>query len=420
MKKPKVFYGYWIVAVAFLCMFTYAGVGYYCFSLFYKPLEAEFSWSRGAISAAFTIYFVIQGLASPFVGRMVDRYGARKLITLGALISGLGFFWLSFMQDLYSFYAGYVVIGLGATAMGPIPSTQMVSNWFTKRRGFAIGIMSTGIGIGAFVLAPTVGAYFIPTFGWRVSYLALAILIWLLIIPTALLLAKTKPADIGLYPDGTETPEAAAEVNLSSQAPGGWTISMALKTSAFWLIAVAFTISNFSHTATILHQVNYLTDIGFPVATAAVALGAVGFGSAIGKLAFGWLCDSIPAKYAATISLVLRLSAVILLIVMTSTSPLAMIWLYAILMGMGAGGWLPTMSMVISSNFGIASYGALFGVVCLAQSLGDAFGPLVAGQMFDAMETYFWVFVLLIVLLMAAIPSMLAVRPPKFRLASSI
>ncbi len=417
MKKPKPFYGYWIVAVAFLCMFIYAGVVYYAFSLFYKPLEAEFGWSRGTISVAFTICFVIQGLAAPFIGRMVDRYGARKSIVLGALISGLGFLWLTSMQNFWSFLGSYVVIGLGMTAMGPIPATQMVSNWFTKRRGFAVGIMSAGIGVGALVLAPVVGVYLIPNLGWRASYFVLALLIWVLIIPAALLVVKTRPADIGLYPDGAETHEAIAKVTLLSQSSEGWTLSMALKTSAFWLIAVAFSTTNFSNTSAILHQVNYLTDIGFPVATAAIALGTVGFGSGIGKFVFGWLCDWIPAKYSALISFVLQLAAIIVLINVKPTSPLAIIWLYAILLGVGAGGWLPTMSMLVSSNFGLASYGAIFGVVNLAQNLGTAFGPLVAGQMFDAMQTYQGVFVMLLVLYLVAIPSMLAVRRPKFRLA---
>ncbi len=419
LRKPKFFYGYWIVAVAFLCMFIYAGAGYYAFSLFYKPLQAEFGWGRGTISIAFTIYFVIQALASPFIGRLVDRYGAKKFIIMGAIVSGLGFLWLTFIQDLFSFYGAYVVIGLGGTAMGQVPTTQIVSKWFAKRRGLAVGIMSSGIGIGAFVLAPIVGAYLIPSFGWRASYLTLAWLFWILIIPTALLLVKERPADIGLYPDGAEAPETVAESTMISQAAEGWTLSMTLKTSAFWLIALAFTTANFSHTSAILHQVNHLTDIGFPVAMASIALGAVGFGSAIGKFVFGWLCDRITARYAATLSFILQLAAVIPLILLKPSSPLAMIWLYAILMGVGAGGWLPTMSMVISSTFGLASYGAIFGVVSLAQSLGDAFGPLVAGQMFDAMQTYFWVFIMLLVLFVVAISSMLAVRRPKFRLASS-
>lgn len=398
-------------------MFIYSGAGYYAFSLFYKPLEAEFGWGRGTISWAFTIYFIIQALASPFIGRLVDRYGSRIVITLGGIVCGLGFLWLTFIQNLYSFYGSYIVLGLGSTAMGPIPATRAVSNWFARRRGLAIGIMSTGIGAGAFVLSPIVGAYLIPVFEWRASYLALAILFWVLIIPTTLLLIKERPADIGLYPDGAETPEPAAEVDLSSQSSSGWTIGMALKTAAFWLISLSFFATNFSHTAAIMHQVNYLTDIGFPMATAAIALGAVGFGSAVGKFFFGWLCDQIQARYAAAICFALQLAGLIVLFIMRPTSPPAMIWLYAILMGFGVGGWLPTMSMLTSTSFGLASYGAIFGGVTLAQSLGDAFGPLVAGQIFDTTQSYFWAFVMLIVLFVAAIPATLAVRRPGSRSA---
>ena len=419
MKKHKLFYGYWIIVVTFLCLVIQSGVGVYAFSLFFKPLQAEFDWSRGAIAAAFTICFIIQGLASPFIGWMVDRYGAREVLLFGALITGFGFLWLTLMQNLWSFYASYVVIGLGMTAIGPGPATQVVSNWFTKQRGLAVGMMSTGIGVGGLALAPVVGAYLIPGFGWRASYLAIALLAWVLIIPAALLVIKTKPSDIGLYPDGLEATEAAAEDNLSSQASEGWTLNMALKTSAFWLIAVAFFISFFSHVGAIQHQVNYLTDIGFAVAAAAVALGAVGLGSAIGKFVFGWLCDRMPVKYVTAISFALQSAAILILIILKSTSPLATIWLYAILMGLGVGGWVPTMSMIVSSNFGLASYGAIFGMLSLVQYLGTAFGPLVAGQMFDAMQTYYWVFIIFLALYTIAIPLMLAVRRPKLRLASS-
>ena len=413
MKKPKPFYGYWIAAVAFLCMFITEGVAYYAFSLFYKPLQAEFGWGRGPISVAWTIYYVIQGLAAPIVGRMVDRYGARRFIAIGALIGGLGFLWLTFMEGLWSFYGAYVVIGVGMTVMGIVPVTQVVSNWFNKRRGFALGIMSTGVGAGAVVIAQLVGYYLIPTFGWRVSYLALALMTWLLIIPPAVLVIKAKPSDIGLYPDGAETPEAVAESNLPSRGAGDWTLSMALKNSTLWLIAIAYMMAGFSNTSAILHHVNHLTDVGFPLILATGALGGLGLCSGMGRFFFGWLCDKIPAKYAATISFALQLSAIIVLMSVSSTSPQAMVWLYAILMGLGVGGWIPTMSMVVSSNFGLAAYGAIFGVVSLAQGVGTAFGPLVAGQMFDAMHTYWWVLVLLLVLYMVAITSMLAVRRPK-------
>ena len=110
-------------------------------------------------------------------------------------MNGLGFLWLTFMQNLWSFYGSYFVIGLGMTAMGFVPATHVISNWFIKRRGFIVGIMSTGIGAGALVLAPIIGSYLIPDFGWRASYLALGLLTWVLIIPTVLLVIKSRPSD---------------------------------------------------------------------------------------------------------------------------------------------------------------------------------------------------------------------------------
>jgi len=417
-KTHKFFYGYWIVAVTFLCMFIESGAVFYAFSIFFKPLQAEFGWSRGGIAAGFTIFAAIRALTSPFIGGIVDRYGARKTIPLGAAVTGIGLVWLSFIQNLWSFYIGYVVLALGTTAMSSIPVTHVVSNWFTKRRGFAIGIMSTGVGVGGLVLAPLIGAYLIPSFGWRTSYFAMALLTWVLIIPTASLVLKSKPADIGLYPDGLSSAEAVAEAELLPPVSEGWTLSTALKTLTFWLIAAAFFSMNFSQAGTLQHQMNHLTDIGIPVATAATAVGAVGFGSAVGKFFFGWLCDKIQAKYAATISFTIQLAAIAVLVTLKETSPAAMIWLYVALFGFGMGGWMPTMAMLISSNFGLDSYGAIFGMLTLAHLLSAAIGPLVAGYLFDATQTYVGVFIIFLVLYAVSIPLMLAVRRPKSRLAS--
>ncbi len=143
-KKPKVFYGYWIVVAAFFCVFIWAGYGFYAFSLFVKPLEADFGWGRGGIMAASAIFFLVTGVASPFIGRLVDRYGAGKVISIGAFVGGLGFILLSLMNSLWYFYGSYIVVAVGMTAAGPVPATAVVSNWFKKRRGTTIGIMSSG------------------------------------------------------------------------------------------------------------------------------------------------------------------------------------------------------------------------------------------------------------------------------------
>jgi len=410
-KKPRAFYGYWIVAAGFFCAFISSGCGFYAFSLFVKPLQAEFGWGRGGIMVAFTIYFLVIGMAAPAIGSLVDRYGPRRVMAIGASIAGLGFISLSLMNSLWYFYGSYILIGVGQAGAGMIPITAVVSNWFKKRRGTAIGIMATGIGAGGLVMAPLIGGYLIPNLGWRVSYRILALLVWMFIIPVALLVIKAKPADMGLHPDGIALEATATEASPSTAQ--GLTLKMALATSGFWLIVVSYLTNGFSQVGVVQTQVPYLEDIGFPVTMAAGALGVVGLGSLVGKFSFGWLCDRIPPKYAWCISLGLQLAGTIILFSVGPASPLAMVWLYAIVIGLGIGGWLPTMSMLVSTNFGLASYGIIFGMITLAQCAGSAGGPLVAGYMYDTMGTYRWAFIIFLALYAVAMPAIMAVRHPK-------
>ncbi len=413
LKKPRVFYGYWIAIVAFLCLFIQSGCVFFAYSLFVRPLQADMGWNRGEIMAGFTIMYLIIAASSPFIGRVVDRYGAKQVISAGALIAGLGFVVLTQINNLWQFYFGYVIVGIGITGMGQVSTSAVVSNWFRKKRGLAIGIMSMGVGGGGFAIAPLVGGYLIPDFGWRVSYMALAIITWVFVIPLALLVIKAKPADMGLYPDGIEAPNTDATVQTPVYSPSGLTLKMALATPAFWLIAVTFFSSTFSHVGIIQSQAPHLEDIGFPAATAAAALGTVGLCSAIGKFSFGWLCDRILPKYACSIGIGLQIIMVIVLLNITSSSPAAVLWLYAIVFGFGVGSWLPTMSILTSSTFGLASYGAIFGMVSLAQGIGTAIGPLVAGHMYDVMNTYYWAFVIFLILYAIALPAVLIIRRPR-------
>ncbi len=365
--------------------------------------------------AAFTILFLVIGVASPLAGRLVDRYGARKVISIGALVAGLGLALLSQTHNLWYFYLGYGISAVGMAATGLTPVTAVVSNWFKKRRGLAIGIMGTGLGTGGITLAPLIGGYLIPNFGWRASYLGLALLTCVLVIPLATLVIRTKPADMGLHPDGVETPEAAPAAKTPPSTSEGFTLRMALATSTFWIITIPFLIGAFGETGVMQNQVPHLEDIGFPAATAATALGAVGLANIIGGLGFGWLCDRIQPKYALSIGLGLRLVSTIILMNVTSESSLAMIWLYALTMGLGTGSGLPAASMLTSSNFGLASYGSIFGVIMMMAMISIAAAPLMAGYMYDIMNTYHWAFITFITLMAVAIPIILALRRPKLR-----
>jgi MFS family permease len=412
-KRLKIFYGYWIVVATFFCLFITSGFGFFAFSLFVKPLQGYFGWGRGEIMTAFTIYLLVMGMTSPFIGRLIARYEARKVIATGALAVGLGFISLSQINSLRHFYFSYAVIGVGMAAIGHIPSSAIVSNWFEKRRGTTIGIMSTGIGAGGFVMAPIIGGFLIPNYDWSVSYLVLAVVTWALIIPLALFVIRTKPADIGLYPDGRQAPETAPATEAQPFTANGLSLRMALATSGFWLAAVSYLTGGFSSVGIVQNQVPYLEDIGLPVAMVAGTLSGVGLGSLIGKFSFGWLCDRIAAKYAFSIALVLQAAGIILLMSIKPVSPPAIIWLYVAMIGLGVGGWLPTMSMLVSTNFGLAAYGTIYGMVNLAQSIGVATGPLLMGYIYDIMGTYQSAFIILLSLYAIAIPAILAVRRPK-------
>jgi len=411
-KKPKFFYGYWIVVAAFFCLFIFGGLTFYAFSLFIKPLQTEFGWGRGEIMIAMTILFLVSGIASPYIGRMLDRYGVRMITFIGVFTAGLGFASLSIMNNIWHFYISYIVIALGMVAIGPVPATAIVSNWFKERRGTALGIMATGVGAGGLVLAPLIGGYLIPTFGWRAAYLTLAVLVWALFIPLALLI-RTKPSDMGLYPDGIEVSQTSAVNGSPTLLPEGLTLKMALTTPTFWLIGLSFLFSTFAGNGIVQNQVPHLEDIGFPSAIAAATLGGVGFGSIAGKLFFGWLCDRIPAKYAWCIALSLALVSIVILMSIKLTSPSVILWLYAIVLGLGLGSVIPVMSMLVSSNFGLTSYGAIFGMLNLLQNIGTATGPLMAGYMYDAMNTYHWVFVIFIILCVMAIAIAMMMRRHK-------
>lgn len=409
-KKPKLFYGYWIVVATFFCLFIQSGCAFFAFSLFVKPLQAEFGWGRGGIMLGFTIFILVGGLAAPYIGRLVDRYAARNVIAIGAFIAGLGFALLSRLNSIWYFYLCYAVIGVGMAAVGHISATAVVSNWFKKWRGTAIGIMSGGMGAGGFAIAPLIGGWTIPNLGWKVSYFVLALVTWL-VIPLSLLVIKTKPADMGLYPDGRQD----SEVEVTASLPTTENISprMAFTTSSFWLIAFTFLAFGFSRDGILQSQVPYLVDVGFSPAMGATVFGVVGLWSLMGKPCFGWLCDRINAKYACAIGLGFELVGIIILMSVQPASPMSLIWLYTIIMGLGIGCWVPTMSMLISTNFGLTAYGVIFGIISLVQSAGCATGPLMAGYMYDTMSSYRWAFIILLASCVVAIPAILAVHRPK-------
>lgn len=411
-RKRRLFYGYHIVAVTFLFMLLVNGFGVYAFGLFVKPLEESLGWRRGQVMVGFTVFYALMAIASPIVGRFLDRYGARAVIPFGAVLMCLGFLLLSTTNSIHTFYAGYAIVGAGAATMGPVPCSAVISNWFKRRRGTALGLMSAGYGAGGVVMAPLVGQL-LSNFDWRTTYLSIALLIVGVTVPLSLAAIRSRPEEMGLLPDGDSAPTGDA----SDEAHGGdkvlgLTLRQSLSTASFWLVAATFFFSSFAHMGTIQSLAPFLEDTGYPTAMAASALGAIGLGSGAGKIFFGWLCDRIRANRACAIGIALQLAAVLLLLKVHPGSSIIFVATCAIVLGFGMGAWLPTLSMLTSTIFGLPFYGAVFGALYLCQGIGAAGGPLFSGLVHDVTASYSGVFASYLVLLAMAIPTVLFLRKP--------
>jgi predicted MFS family arabinose efflux permease len=235
-----------------------------------------------------------------------------------------------------------------------------------------------------------------------------------LIIPLALILVRARPEDMGLLPDGETVVKRNGDgTKVEPVKDTGLSLQAALRTPAFWLMGTGFITFAIANMALFQNQTPHFQDIGFSAAAAATAMSVVGIGSAIGKFSFGWLCDFIKAKYILVIGSVLQLTATIILLNITPSSPMVLIWLYALTLGLGIGSWLPALSMTVSSTFGLLAYGVIFGIMNMIFMGGGSIGPVIAGSIYDANQSYFWAFIMAIVLHCISIPAMLMVRRPQ-------
>jgi MFS transporter, OFA family, oxalate/formate antiporter len=424
-KKHRFFYGYIILGAAFLLQLIVNGCGSYVFSLFVNPLQTDFGWSRGDIMFALIVYNLVMAAASPFVGRIVDRYGVKWLLAFGALTYGVGLIMLGFMSSLWQFNLLWGIIGIGNTAVGFIPTTALIFNWFKKRRGLAVGIMGAGVGAGGFIMSPVVG-YLIPKMGWRDTYYILGIIMAAILIPLALFIFRSKPSDMGFNQDGVEDADVEkgngkavtgghGVAHAKGIPEGGMTLKQTMTTTAFWLAVVGFLSFGFSQSAIFQNHAPHLRDVGFDAGVAAIAVSACGFGSTFGKFSFGLLCDWIKPKYTLIIGIGLEMIATFILMGINKDSPIALVYLYAVIYGFGVGCWLPSLSLITSTTFGLAYYGSVFGILNLVHQLGNSFGPYTAGVIFDSTGSYYWAFVAFQLAFALTIPLILLIKRPKWQ-----
>ena len=376
-KESKVFYGYVVVAVAFLLMLVMWGT-YYAFGVFFKPLLEEFGWTRAMTSGAFSLSFFLTGLLGIFTGRLTDRFGPRIVVTVCGFFLGLGYLLVSQTNTFWQLYLFYgVVVAMGmSTSVVPLQST--VVRWFVKRRGMMNGIVSAGIGMGMVVMPP-IANWLISIYGWRTSYLVIGITASILIILLAQFLRRD-PGQLGLLPYGES--ESKAELNLPETGFSFWE---ALHTSQLWILVVAWYCFCISVEAVLVHIVPHAIGLGISAASAAGILAFIGGLGTGGRVVMGAASDKISIKLSLIIGFSLLSASFFWLLVAREAW---LLYLFVVPFSFGYGGLAALTSPVVAERFGLRSHGLILGVVIFGGTLGEASGPVVAGYIFDITGGY--------------------------------
>lgn len=383
-KSGKVFYGWWIVLVAGIGLAVHsAPILGFTLGVFLKSFSQEFSWSRTQISFAFTLSALGMTLAAPFLGWLVDRFGARRVILPAVALFGLGTLSLYFLSaHLWHFYAIFLLTGVVGSGTTPVPYSKVISQWFDRQRGLALGLATVGSSVGAFVM-PSLAQVLITSIGWRHAYVVLGLLTLGITLPVVGLFLKETPQLMGLWPDG-EMRAVATAAKKPEQEPG-LNSREARHTATFWLLVGAAFLVAASFAGCLIHLVPLLTDCGVSAQSAAVAT-SVGFGGALlGRAGTGYLLDRFFAPHLAIFFFCGSALGIVLL---WSGVVGGLAFVAAMLIGLGQGAEFDILPYAISRYFGLRAFGEIYGYTFATVTLGAAVGPLVMGMSFDATGSY--------------------------------
>ncbi|MDP3063375.1 MAG: MFS transporter [Chloroflexota bacterium] len=415
LRGRKVFYGWWIALTGLVSNFYSSGTFYYGFGAFFNPLVDTFGWTRAATSAAFSIQQAESGAIAPFVGYFVDRFGPRRVMTAGIIVTGLGFMALAAIQSLWQFYLAFLVIAIGSSFGGFIVVVTTLNNWFVAKRGRAMAIMTTGAGLAG-TLAPLL-VFLIDTFSWRWALVAVGVGTWAVGIPTSMAMRR-RPEDYGLLPDGDQPQSAATSESSRAARPstrharipeGQFSVREALHSNSFWLFALAFSISSLASSTLMVHLIPAETNVGISRERAALAVTLLTLLSLLGRWTGGIAGDYVDRRFVLAASVVLQVLGILLLAVATS------FWHFVVgllLFSPGFGASVPTRWALLADYFGRRSFGSLMGILMTVSVVFGVFSPIFAGWMFDVRQSYRLAFILLAFMSLPALPLYLMLKRP--------
>ena len=424
--RKGLFFGWWIVAAGFWIQMLQSSLFFNSFGAYFVYLQAEFGWSRTVLSGAFSLQQLEGGLLGPLQGWLVERFGPRAVVRVGAVIAGAGLILLSQVHSAWQFYAAFLVVALGSSVGGFLALFSTVANWFQRRRSQAMGIMMCGMSVGG-LLVPVI-AWFLSRYDWRPTAFVSGLIIVVASIPAAQVLQRT-PEECGYLPDGImpepPAPDAVSETTARSsaevrEADPSFTVREALRTKAFWCISIAHAAALLVVSALMVHLIPHLVErLGFSVQIAGTMVSLMTAVMILSQLFGGALGDRIDKRRSLTLCL---LGHAVALFGLAFSSAIWQVALFVVIHGLAWGARVPMVLAIRADYFGRASFATIMGFSSAITMMGMMAGPVFAGSMADAAGDYRLAFsVLASIAGLSSVLFLLARRPePPSRLRSEI
>jgi len=379
----RAFYGWWIVAAAFLNLFFTVGFIYYGFPVFYPAFVSSLGFTRSQVGQGFLLGFVVVGL--PFgllAGVLIDWIGARWVILSGVGFIGIPLVLMGFMTSLWQYEMLCMFEVLGYTLAGPIANQVLIAQWFRVRRGRAMGYAYLGLGLGG-VVSPALANFLIRTCGWRHALEVMGTIVLAVLFPVGLWITRSSPAEMGQSPDGEENISGDTQNSLAAQTSRG--VSSALRSANFWLILVGSTLVIGAINAVIQHYILFMKDQGYNTTSASRLLSALLAASLGGRVLVGYMVDRFQKKN--TMAAFYLLVGVTIPLLFMAHHPAAA-WSFAVVFGFALGADYMLIPLITAECFGTGSLAKLLALIIMGYSIGQWVAPWATGKLFDTNRNY--------------------------------
>lgn len=398
-RLGEVFYGYWILLGAFILHALDSGIYFYGFSVFYTPIREEFGWSNTVVSGAVSFSRLEGGLEGPAAGYLIDKYGSRRLLAVGAFLTGLGFIAMLRVDSvwmLYLIYGGVLSIGYNTGFSHSLAT--IINQWFIKKRSRAMSIYATAAGLGGAIIVPLLAKSVVMN-GWRMTAVYCGITFWVAGLTMALFF-RDKPEDMGLLPDGDTilVNDNIGQGHTHNQAEAEFTTKQALTSPTFRWLLLGESFRSFLLGSIVLHQIPHLVSIGIDQETAASILGLMILISIVGRLVFGTMGDFVNKRLLLSLTMMIQAIGVL---AFAYASNVIHAYAFVVIYGFAYGGAIPLLMAFRGELFGRKKFATISGMMAPFKMIGNVGGPIFAGYIFDVTGSYriaFLSFVLLAVL----------------------